>query len=547
MKTMKTRILTLILSFAALGLTSCNDWLNLTPPDRVSDKAAWESKESTDLYVNNFYEYISIYGQFGDQQFQGNLTEGLTDTFKYGSPILGNRAGDSNHYVFTPETMSSAGSMLCCWDNTYTRIRRINEFLASMEDYSTYSEADNLLYEAQARFFRAFLYFQLAKRHGGEIIIFKSLDKTVKNTPLTASADTWQYIYEELMFAANNLPEEWNAQNKGRVTKGAAYALLSRAMLYAERWDDARIAGEAVVDLGYALADTYENATKGGNSESILEFNYLVTGPNHYWDRYMCMYHEYTTAGGAAPTQEMVESYEAKDGSKVDWEKWHSAEGTTEYPPYDELEPRFAATILYNGAKWKGVELECCVDGTYGTYVDYGVEPYPYGKTVTGYYMRKFRQESNNDLTNVASTSTWVELRLAEVLLNLAEAEHRLGHDDKAMGYIQQVRSRVGLPTDLSLTGDDVFAAIVHERKIELAYEGHLWWDMRRWDLAEEAYTGYRVHGMKITKEGNGYRYLYVDADGTDRKYLSRMDRLPIPDAELRNNNAISQFPEWNF
>lgn len=546
MKIMKTRILALVLSFAALGLTSCNDWLDLTPTDRVSDKSAWESQEATDLYINNFYEYIAIYGQFGDQQFNGNLTEGLTDTFKYGSPITGSRAGDSNNYVLTPEQLTSAGSLLDCWTNTYTRIRRINEFLAAQQNYSTYSEEVNLRYEAQARFFRAFLYFQLAKRHG-QAIIFKSLAETVKNTPLTSAADTWQYIYDELTFAAENLPESWNSQHTGRVTKGAAYAMLARAMVYAERWADAKAAGEKVLELGYELASTYEAATKGGNSESILEFNYLVTGPNHYWDRYMCMYHEYTTAGGASPTQEMVESYEAKDGSKVDWTKWHAAEGTTEYPPYEKLEPRFAATVLYNGATWKGVELECCVDGKYGTYVDYGVEPYPYGKTVTGYYMRKFRQEANTDLTNVASTSTWVEIRLAEVLLILAEAEMRLGNDAAAMGYIAQVRDRVGLPTDESLTGDAVFEALVHERKIELAYEGHLWWDMRRWKLAEEAYTGYRVHGLKITKEGSGYRYAYVDADGQDRKFLSRMYRLPIPDAELQNNNAVQQFPEWNF
>ena len=115
------------------------------------------------------------------------------------------------------------------------------------------------------------------------------------------------------------------------------------------------------------------------------------------------------------------------------------------------------------------------------------------------------------------------------------------------MGYIAQVRDRVGLPTDESLTGDAVFEALVHERKIELAYEGHLWWDMRRWKLSEEAFTGYRVHGLKITKEGSGYRYQYVDADGQDRKFLNRMYRLPIPDAELQNNNAIEQFPEWNF
>lgn len=535
------------MSFLALGLVSCNDFLDLTPTDKVSDKSAWESQALTDLYINNFYEYLSLYGQFGDQQFQGNLTEGLTETLKYGSPIQGNRAGDSNYMVFTPETMSSAGSILDCWSNTYTRVRRINEFLSSMQKYSTYSAEVNLLYEAQARFFRAFLYFQLAKRHGGQIIIYNTLEETVKNTPLTSAENTWQYLYNELMFAAQNLPTEWNAQNAGRITKGAAYAMLSRVMLYAERWEDAKMAGEEVLKLGYTLAPTYEQALQGGSSESILEFNYLVTGPNHYWDRYMCMYHEYTTAGGVGPTQEMVESYEDKDGNKVDWTKWHTAEGTTERPPYDNLEPRFAATVLYNGATWKGEKLECCADGTYGIYVDYGVEPYPYGKTVTGYYVRKFRQESNMNLTETPSTSAWIEIRLSEVLLNLAEAEMRLTNYGAAMNYIAQVRTRVGLPTDMSLTGDDCFAALRHERKIELAYEGHLWWDMRRWRLSEDAYTGYRVHGMKITKEGSGYRYSYVDCDGQDRKFLSRMYRLPIPDSELLNNNTIEQFPEWNF
>ena len=535
------------MSFIALGLVSCNEWLDLTPTNQITDKAAWESEEITDLYVNNFYEYLALYGQFGEAQFQGNLTEGLTDTFKYGSPVMGKRAGDCNYYVFTPEMISGAGSILDCWDSTYERIRRVNEFLHAMKNYSTYSEETNLRYEAQARFFRAFLYFQLAKRHGGQAIIFRSLAETVKNTPLSSAEDVWQFIADDLNFAAQNLPEQWNAANAGRITKGGAYAMLTRAMLYAERWSDVKTAAEEVFELGYALADDYTAATQGGNLESIIEFNYLVTGPNHYWDRYMCMYHEYTTAGGAAPTQEMVESYEAADGSKVDWSIWHTDEGTTLYPPYEKLEPRFAATILYNGAMWKEQKLECCVDGTLGTYVDYGVEPYPYGKTVTGYYMRKFRQEANMDLTNVASTSTWVEMRLAEVYLNYAEACLQLNDAPTAMEYISKIRSRVNLPTDKGLTGEDAFAALRHERKIELAYEGHLWWDMRRWKLSEQAYTGIRAHGMKITKEGTGYRYTYVDCDGADRKFLSRMYRLPIPQGELQNNDQVEQFEEWNF
>ena len=104
-----TKIL-LIVGIVLSGV-SCNKFFDdMKPTDKVSDKSAWENQAATDLYVNNFYEYIHVYGQFGDQQFNGNLTEGLTETFKYGSPITGTRAGDCNNYVFTPETLSSAGT-----------------------------------------------------------------------------------------------------------------------------------------------------------------------------------------------------------------------------------------------------------------------------------------------------------------------------------------------------------------------------------------------------------------------------------------------------
>ncbi len=546
---MKSRILIVLMSLTALGLTSCNDYLELTPTDRVSDKAMWESETATDLYINNFYEYLSVYSPFGEGQFKGNLTEGLTDTFKYGSYIAGNRAGDCNNYVFTPETISASGCILDCWSDTYTRIRRINEFLDAMTKYSVYSADVNERYEAQARFFRAFLYFQLAKRHKGYTILYSNLSEMKKDMELSEPEKTWQFIYDDLTFAGEKLPSEWNSANEGRLTKGAAYGLLSRVMLYAERWDDAKAAAEKVFELNkYDLAPTYEQAYAGGNIESILEFNYLVTGPSHYWDRYMAMYHEYTTGGSSTPTQEMVEEYEYADGGRVDWTPWHTETGTTQYPPYNQLEPRFAATILYNGAEWQGNVMENCVNGTYGIYVDYGTESYPYGKTVTGYYLRKFRQESNTDLTNVPSTTPWVEIRFAEVLLNHAEACYRLNLAGDALSSLSRVRSRVGLGTDMSLTGDDLFEAIRHERKVELSYEGHLWWDMRRWGLAQEAYSDYRVHGIKITKDSAGtYTYTYVDCDGEDRTFLSRMYSLPIPTEELNNNSLVSQFDEWNF
>ena len=101
------------------------------------------------------------------------------------------------------------------------------------------------------------------------------------------------------------------------------------------------------------------------------------------------------------------------------------------------------------------------------------------------------------------------------------------------------------LPAKIGLTGTAVFDAIRKERKIELAYENHLYWDMRRWKLAHTAYNNYRVHGLKITPAGNGYSYEYVDCDLQDRKFLQKTYVMPIPSSEISNNSAIQQYDEW--
>ena len=347
---MKTGIKIAMMSLLTFSLVGCNDFLDTTPHDSISDKVVWNDIHTATLYLNGFYPYIDRYGQFGSAQFQGNLTEGLTETFKYGSYVPGNKAGDSNNYVFTPETMSSTGNLLDAWTGGYERIRRINEFLESMRKHSTFSAEENAKLEAQARFFRAFVYFQLAKRHGG-VILYTDMNLQ-KNKDRSSASETWDLIASDLKYAASVLPVRWDAANKERVTRGAAWAMLARTMLYAERWQDAKDAADSVFKLQvYSLTDKYEDAFKGGNSESILEYNYLVTGPNHTFDNDYVPYGDMDNDGGkGCPTQEMVESYQSKDGKTVDWSKWHGE--TTELPPYDQLEPRFAATVLYHGAQW---------------------------------------------------------------------------------------------------------------------------------------------------------------------------------------------------
>lgn len=549
MRTYKYLIVTIIMG---LSFTSCNDFLDPDPTDRLSEKLFWQNEESTDLYLNSFYPYLSSYGNFGTSQFNnGLLTEGMTDMLKYGSYSAG--VGNANRIVFNPYFVTADQSQgLVIWTTSYERIRRVNEFLSSMSKYSTYNEDTNKRYEAQIRFIRAFLYYQLLLRTNTVIIYDKLPDGNSK--PLSPESDCWDFVEQDLDYAIQNLPVQWDATRSGRITKGAALAMKSRAMLVARRWEKARTAASEVINLQdngslvYELNKDYKNAFKSyfdnGNKESILEFRYKLPAPYHSFDRDFAPGGDWANNGGSAcPTQEMVEEYELATGGKADWSKWHSK--TTETPPYSLLEPRFHASVLYNGASWKNRKIETFVDGKDG-YIDYGFQANTNGKTTTGYYLRKYLDESIADISTTYSAQPWIEIRLAEVYLNLAEACAMLGstYDKDANNAIRTIRERVKLPyTDL--TGEELTKAIRHERKVELAYEGFYYWDLRRWRMADSILDGARFHGLKITQSGTTLTYEYIDCDKEDRKFPERFYNFPIPTTEIANNLAISQINLW--
>lgn len=549
MRTYKYLIVTIIMG---LSFTSCNDFLDPDPTDRLSEKLFWQNEESTDLYLNSFYPYLSSYGNFGTSQFNnGLLTEGMTDMLKYGSYSAG--VGNANRIVFNPYFVTADQSQgLVIWTTSYERIRRVNEFLSSMSKYSTYNEDTNKRYEAQIRFIRAFLYYQLLLRTNTVIIYDKLPDGNSK--PLSPESDCWDFVEQDLDYAIQNLPVQWDATRSGRITKGAALAMKSRAMLVARRWEKARTAASEVINLQdngslvYELNKDYKNAFKSyfdnGNKESILEFRYKLPAPYHSFDRDFAPGGDWANNGGSAcPTQEMVEEYELATGGKADWSKWHSK--TTETPPYSLLEPRFHASVLYNGASWKNRKIETFVDGKDG-YIDYGFQANTNGKTTTGYYLRKYLDESIADISTTYSAQPWIEIRLAEVYLNLAEACAMLGstYDKDANNAIRTIRERVKLPyTDL--TGEELMKAIRHERKVKLAYEGFYYWDLRRWRMADSILDGARFHGLKITQSGTTLTYEYIDCDKEDRKFPERFYNFPIPTTEIANNLAISQINLW--
>ena len=544
----------ILVLFASLGIVSC-DFLDMTPPDRVSDKVIWETTQSAEYSINYLYSYI--YDVTMSQSSAGQ-TEAFTDQMKYGSYNYNSMCFIPSEIAYGEATTFSAGyvdAYLGYWGIWYGAIRRINQAISELKQYGQMSDEDKIRLEAELRFMRAFMYFDLVKRYKEVILYDEDLSKITKNKALNTEAEGWDFIQADLEFAAANLPDR--SASNGRLNKGAAWGFLSRTMLYAERWEVVKNAAQEVEALGYGLeakyADSYSKSVTAGNNEAILQYLFdRAQGVTHSFDFYYTPGGDYTLKGESGggygtPTQEMVESYEYAKGGFPDWTEWHGT--TAKTPPYEELEPRFHATILYNGAPWKGRTIESYVGGGDG-WCQWNIEREPKGRSTTGYYLRKMVDEGHNVITESGSVQPLTIVRYGEVLLNKAEACYNLGETGAANEAVKAIRTRVGLPyTDKA--GSELWKAIRQERKVELSYEGLWYWDLRRWGVAHKQYpeglSGYQVHGLKIEKTGDDtFNYTYVSVDDKNRNFLEKMYRFPIPTSELTSNDLVNQFPEWN-
>ena len=241
------------------------------------------------------------------------------------------------------------------------------------------------------------------------------------------------------------------------------------------------------------------------------------------------------------PSQNLVDAYEMKATGKNIWEM---GSGYDPANPYAGRDPRLAMSILVNNTSFKGRPVECWVGGIDG----YGRE----NATTTGYYIRKYVNE-NLDLTqNQTSVHAWILFRYAEILLNYAEALNEcLGPESKgeftmtAKAAVDAVRTRVGVGLPIlppGLTQDEMRARIYNERRVELAFEEHRFFDVRRWKIAEQT-ENEPIMGMRISKEGDG-SFSYRAVMQEDRVFRDYMYLYPIPEAEV-HKGAIEQNPGW--
>ena len=538
----------------SLGAFSCTPYLDMAPTDSVSDKLIWETTENAEYHVNYLYTYL--YDLLMNQCAAGQ-TEALTDMMKYGSYNYNALCYIPSEIAYGVEQTLSAGyvsTYLGYWGTWYQGIAKTNKAIDCLKRYGQMSDEDKLRLEAEIKFMRASLYFDLMKRYKEIIIYDEDLLAYSKDKELSTEAQGWDFIYNDLKFATDYLPAREAAN--GRLNKGMAWAFMTRAMLYAERWEEVKTAAEEVEKLGYGLeadyADAYSKAVNAGNNEAIIQYLFDRTNDvTHSFDFYYTPGGDYAlhgeTGGGyGTPTQEMVESYELATGGAANWAAWHGT--TTQTPPYADLEPRFHATILYNGAQWKGRSIEPFVGGVDG-WCQWNLDREPMGRTTTGYYLRKLVDESHDVIAYSGGVQPLTIMRYAEVLLNKAEACYRLDMSAEANEAVKAVRSRVGLPyTDKG--GSALWDAIRQERKVELAFEGLWYWDLRRWGVAHKQYpeglSGYQQHGLKIENNGDGtFTYTYVSVDDQDRNFPEKMYRFPMPSGELNNNALVEQYPEW--
>ena len=547
-------VLTLCL---ATTFNSC-DVLDLMPTDKYSEEIVWGSESAIDSYVVGFYAFMKEATEIAHSNMT-NFTDAYTDIMKSSSWDQHNH---TYNRVLLQETMFSetnAGSF-DCWSDSYNEIKQDNEFLRDAPKYiSKYGEEFINTRMAEIRVVRAYAYFKLMRVYGyndekynaiekGGVVIRSSLDGPAENDkPRSSWAESWQFIIDDLKYAAENLPETWGGTK--RFTKATAYALLTRVGLYAERWDVVIEAAQKCEELGCALASDYAKLfSDSSNPEHIFAVDFLTNKMTHRADMFFrpvgdSKYHSNNTIFGAmCPTSELVDSYEMADGTEFSW----TANGDD---PYTGREPRFYASIIYNGMRWEGRTIETYVGGAdgIGTFQANGTA----GTTTTGYYFRKFITEGDYTWETNGSAHFATFIRYAEVLLNYAEAlaeQDWSANSAAALEALNQVRAGVGLPEKTAASLDEFRTILRKERMVELAGEGFRYWDIRRWRIGEEVIHGQQAHGCKITVDAEGnpsYSQVAVDA-GMTRIFLDRYYSFSIPIVERSNNTAFgANNPGW--
>lgn len=546
---------------SAFTLCSCNDFLDREEDSFIDKTATFDSYNRTKQYLTYAYSLLPE----GLNRFSGDALLGAaTDDacFAIESSNIQQFNNGSWNALSNPDNVWDryfAGIAKCC--TLLENSNHINLDISRLDPAKRVEYENNLkdirMWRAEAHFLRAYFNFELLKRYGPIPIIKSTLDinKDYSDTPRPTMKEVVEFIANDCDIAADSLElTPWRNMNDafGRATKGAALALKSRLLLYAASplyvdfgdvdeankpsdatlWKAAADAAKAVIDLNqYALAPAYDDLFK--NDFQNKEYIFVRRYPSNSDFEKSNFPVSYGGKGGTNPSQNLIDDYEMLDGTAFDW-----SDPVKAAHPFENRDERLLATVLMNGVLFKGKRV-----ATYPGGADAMPNP---NATKTGYYLRKFLNENVNIQTGGGSDGHVVPLfRLAEIYLNYAEAlnEYDPTNPDIAV-YLNKIRERVSLPDVPSgLTQEQMRTLIHHERRVELAFEEHRFWDVRRWKVASST-LGAPVKGVKITQDDAG-NFTYSPVQVEQRVFQPKMYWYPIPQSEVLKLHHWEQNKGW--
>ncbi|MFN0257752.1 RagB/SusD family nutrient uptake outer membrane protein [Pedobacter ureilyticus] len=532
-KYMKSFLRVLLVAIFGLSYSSCKKTFlqdGSITDGAITGEQVWANDAYARGVLNNAYFNIP----------EGFSIDGNGGMLASGSDEAVNSGVNATLSIFNNGTWGPVRTVDDEYNNLYEGLRKVNLFLANLPnaeiiptDGLTVAEDKSRL-EGQAYFLRALFHFELVKRYGAVTLATRVFDREENlNLPKNSYQECLDQIIADCDKAiATNIPVftrettankyAWRTGDYGRATKTAAMGLKSRMLLYAASpqfaaqsgitWQQAANAAKAIIDLNvHSLRTNYTNVFNFGADPYNVEVLFATRAQNRNDIETQQAPISFDGATGRTnPTQEMVDAFETTNGKLI------TDPTNTMYVetnPYVNRDPRFALTINYNGRTFKNKIVQTYVGGADGLNRNINA-------TRTGYYMRKFLSESAtwNQASNTLARRPWVVMRYSEILLNYAEALNEAQGTAAAtevLRAVNLVRGRTGVAMPalqttnangngyVALTKEAIRERIHNERRVELCFEGHRFFDVRRWKQGE-LYLNKPVTGMRIVVDGSG-------------------------------------------
>jgi len=505
MKTLYKLISRLPVVILFIVVCGCNkEFLNVDPSDQYSVETFWKTEEHAKAGLTGCYRALMPFG--GAWVFETDMI--TPNAWKYNENGGVGPISISQHTSTTPVIENR-------WNTGYVGIGRTNTFLDKIADVPIADDLKERMI-GEAKVLRAFYYSEMVNLYGGVPLILETPDAAKHaDLPRNKKEEVVAQILKDLDEAAAVLPKSYDGKDAGRVTKGTALALKARMLLYNEKWEDAAKAAKEVMDLHvYSLFPNYRELFMLANEHnSEVIFNVESLAPKFVSNMDEPIY----VLNTPAPLKDMVDAYLMNDGKPISSSPLYDPDH-----PYDNRDPRLHQTIVVIGYKFNGKIV------THANVVN------------TGFGIKKYTSFSDEiNTTPVPTTSELnaILIRYAEVLLTYAEARNEAtGPDESVYAALNEIRSRasVNMPdVEVDLTKEELRAVIRNERRIELAFEGLYYSDIKRWKTAEVV-----NNGPILNYEGN---VITNRTFNKDRDYL-----WPVPYVEIQKNPKLEQNPNWN-